>query len=68
MGQRGGRGRRGVRHEGFMVKSGEDYAYNYGNPKRHEIKESRAQIATLSDKVQYVLLNRQVAALMKKVQ
>lgn len=41
MGQRGGRGRRGVRGEGFMVKNGKDDGYNHGNPSRyrHEIKE-----------------------------
>lgn len=67
MAQRRGIGRRGVRGEGFMVKNGKDDGYDYNNSNRHEIKELMAQIATLSDKVQY-MLNRQVATLMKKVQ
>lgn len=55
MGRRGGRGR------GLMVKNG-DGLDNFGN-QNHKVEELSQQVATLNDKVQILLLNRQIAIL-----
>lgn len=55
MGRREGRGR------ALMVKNG-DGLDNFGN-QNHEVEELSQQIATSNDKVQILLLNRQIAIL-----
>lgn len=57
MGRRGGRGR----GRGLMVKNG-DGLDNFGN-QNHKVEELSQQVATLNDKIQILLLNRQIAIL-----
>ncbi|KAI8535324.1 hypothetical protein RHMOL_Rhmol10G0165200 [Rhododendron molle] len=62
------RGRRGDRGRGLVVNNG-DGIDNFSNQNRYrnEIEELSTQIATLNDKVQLLMLKRQVATLITKV-